>query len=87
MSFNRISGTLSPSGFNNLDANSSVHLEENLSSANGLVGSKQINILNGNTFGCSLSKSDAPRSDPDYSNYCCGSNSIVSCDNSELHTN
>ena len=79
LSFNRISGTLSSSGFNNLDVNSSVYVEENLLSGgipNGLVGSKQINILNGNIFGCSLSKSDAPRSDPDYSNYSCGSNSF-----------
>ena len=79
LSFNRFSGTLSPSEFNNLDVNSIVYLEENWLSGNipnGLISVEQINILNGNIFGCSLSKSDAPHSDPDYSNYSCGSNSF-----------
>ena len=79
LSFNRISGTLSSSGFDQLNANSAVYLEENWLSGNipnGLVGAQQINILNGNIFSCSLSKSDAPRYDPDFPNYNCGSNSF-----------
>ena len=79
LSFNKISGTLSSSGFSNVNVDSIVYLEENLLSGDiphGLIGLQEVNIFNGNIFGCSVSKSDAPRNDPSYSNYSCGSNSF-----------
>ena len=79
LSFNRISGTLSSSAFSNVNMNSTIYLEENWISGRiptGLIDVEQINILNGNIFGCSLSKWNAPRNDPHFSNYSCGSNSF-----------
>ena len=82
LSFNRISGTLDSSRFNTLEDNSARYLEENWLSGvipKGLIGVKQVNILNGNIFGCYLSKIDVPQYDPNFSNYKCGSTSFDAC--------
>ncbi len=76
LSYNKLSGTLSPF-FEAPPYNSSTFLEVNRLSGQiptTLVQSTaDINILNGNIFTCNLLGTDLPKHDPEVNSYSCGS--------------
>eukprot|EP01040_Poterioochromonas_malhamensis_P027180 gene27180-biopygen3405 len=78
LSYNKLSGTLS-GAFSTPFENGAISLEVNRLSGNvpwSLVDFNNTNMLSGNIFSCNFLGTDLPQSDPDASNYSCGSDSV-----------
>ncbi len=78
LSYNKLSGTLS-SDFAMPSINGAISLEVNRLSGDvptSLVAFNNTDILSGNIFSCNFLQSNLPQSDPDASNYSCGSDSV-----------
>ncbi|RYH23648.1 hypothetical protein EON65_17670 [archaeon] len=79
LSYNRFGGTLTSDFVT--DEDEEVHLEVNRLSGivpTALRSAHQINMLDGNIFGCSFQKNELPKHDPKRDTYICGSDEVDS---------